>query len=126
MEPSIVILLAEDEHLIGLAIQDALEDGGYTVNHVTSGRDAIEVLEQNDPPVLGVITDIRLGQGPTGWDVAHRAREISPTISIIYMSGDSVHEHPSKGVPDSIMLQKPFAPAQLVTAISTLLNQVRG
>jgi hypothetical protein len=28
----------------------------------------------------------------------------------------------SKGVPNSILLKKPFAPAQLVTAVSQLLN----
>jgi hypothetical protein len=28
----------------------------------------------------------------------------------------------SKGVPNSIMLAKPFAPAQLVTAVATLLK----
>ncbi len=28
----------------------------------------------------------------------------------------------SRGVPDSIMIEKPFTPAQLVTAVSQLLN----
>jgi hypothetical protein len=38
------------------------------------------------------------------------------------MSGDSAEEWASKGVPNSIMLSKPFAPAQLSTAVSQLLN----
>jgi hypothetical protein len=38
------------------------------------------------------------------------------------MSGDSAEEWASKGVPISIMLAKPFAPAQLVTAVAQLLN----
>jgi hypothetical protein len=38
------------------------------------------------------------------------------------MSGASAADWPSKGVPNSIMLEKPFAPAQLVTAVSSLLN----
>jgi hypothetical protein len=38
------------------------------------------------------------------------------------MSGASAVDWPSKGVPNSIMLAKPFAPAQLVTAVSNLLN----
>ena len=38
------------------------------------------------------------------------------------MSGNSAADWTSKGVPNSIMLEKPFAPAQLVTAISNLLN----
>lgn len=42
--------------------------------------------------------------------------------TVVYMSGDSAEDWSSKGVPNSIMLSKPFAPAQLVTAISNLLN----
>jgi hypothetical protein len=38
------------------------------------------------------------------------------------MSGASADDWASKGVPNSIMLSKPFAPAQLVTAVSNLLN----
>jgi hypothetical protein len=38
------------------------------------------------------------------------------------MSGDSSDDWGSKGVPNSIMLEKPFAPAQLVIAVSQLLN----
>jgi hypothetical protein len=39
-----------------------------------------------------------------------------------YMSGDSSADWAVEGVPNSIMLAKPFAPAQLVTAISQLLT----
>ena len=38
------------------------------------------------------------------------------------MTGAAADEWASKGVPNSILLQKPFAPAQLVTAVSNLLN----
>jgi two-component system cell cycle response regulator CpdR len=38
------------------------------------------------------------------------------------MSGDSAVEWASEGVPKSIMLAKPFAIVQLVTAVSQLLN----
>ena len=68
------------------------------------GKDAIAVLEQHDPKVSAVITDIRLGAGADGWDVARRDREINQSVPIIYISGDSAHEHASKGVPDSVML----------------------
>ena len=57
-----------------------------------------------------------------GWEVARRIREIDPAFSIIYMTGAAADQWPSQGVPNSILLTKPFAPAQLVTAISNLLN----
>jgi hypothetical protein len=39
------------------------------------------------------------------------------------VTGASAHDWESHGVPHSIVLQKPFAPAQLVVAISSLLTK---
>jgi len=67
------------------------------------------------------VTDIALRGKIDGWDVARRAREIDPRFPVVYISGAG-GDWPSKGVPESVMLEKPFAPAQLVTAIANLLN----
>ena len=70
-----------------------------------------------------LVTDINLAPGKLdGWDVARHAREIDSNFPVIYMSGKDADDWASKGVPNSIMLTKPFAPAQLVTALSHLLN----
>jgi CheY-like chemotaxis protein len=124
VEPSLLILLAEDQALIGLHLQEVLEEAGFAVHHALSGGDAMAALAAHRDDLAGVVTDIQLGSGPTGWDVARRARELNPRIPMVYLSGDSAHEHTSQGVPDSMMIQKPFAPAQIVIAISTLLNAV--
>ncbi len=68
------------------------------------------------------MTDINLRGRLDGWEVAQRAREMDPYFPVVYISGASAGEWPSKGVPNSIMLEKPFAPAQLITAIANLLN----
>jgi CheY-like chemotaxis protein len=57
------------------------------------------------------------------WAIAKRAREINPDLAVIYMTGDSGHEYASNGVPSSILLAKPFAPAQLIAAVAQLLNE---
>jgi DNA-binding response OmpR family regulator len=44
-------------------------------------------------------------------------------MPIIYMSGESAEDWAAKGVPGSMMIAKPFAPAQLVTAISNVINE---
>lgn len=124
MGASVLILLVEDEHLIALSVQEALEEGGYAVRAASSGTDAISVLNEATDQICALITDIRLGTGPDGWDLARHARELNPRLPIVYMSGDSSRGHSSRGVPDSLMIQKPFAPAQIVTAVSTLLNAV--
>jgi CheY-like chemotaxis protein len=68
------------------------------------------------------VTDINLRGKIDGWEVGRSAREIDPTMPIIYMTGTNGEEWASKGVPNSLLLAKPFAPAQIVTAISQLLN----
>jgi hypothetical protein len=40
------------------------------------------------------------------------------------MTGAASDKWASHGVPNSVLLEKPFAPAQLVTAPSNLLNAV--
>ena len=122
MEPSLLILLAEDETLIALTLQDALEEAGFAVHHAVAGMEAMAALEEHKQNLSGVITDIRLGGGADGWAIGRKARELVPHIPVVYMSGNAAHEHTAKGVPDSIMLQKPFASAQVITAISALLN----
>jgi two-component system, cell cycle response regulator CpdR len=44
-------------------------------------------------------------------------------LPVIYISGHGSADWPSKGVPNSVVLNKPFATAQLVTALSTLLAE---
>jgi CheY-like chemotaxis protein len=70
-----------------------------------------------------LVTDINLSPGTLdGWGVARHVREIEPDFPVVYMSGTEASDWPSKGVPNSIKLAKPFAPAQLITAVSQLLN----
>ena len=71
---------------------------------------------------VALLTDVRLASDASGWDVARRARELSPAMPIVYLTGDSAADWASQGVPNSVLITKPFALAQVVTAISSLLN----
>ncbi|WP_346658485.1 hypothetical protein [Bradyrhizobium sp. 179] len=42
------------------------------------------------------------------------------------MTGSHAEAWKSQGVPNSILIEKPFAPAQLVAAVSQLLNVGTG
>lgn len=116
------VLLVEDERLIRDLLQGALEDGGFEVAHANSGDAAIDALQNRPGEFAGVVTDIDLGGGTTGWDVGHAARRATPVIAVVYMSGASSHQWESEGVPGSTMLMKPFAPAQLLVALATQIN----
>lgn len=122
MTDQVLLLLVEDEPLLRLAAGAALEDGGFGVTFASGGAEAMLALGHQAFPVAGLITDIRLGSGPDGWEVARRARETHPLLPVVYITGDSAADWPAYGVPNSLILQKPFADAQLVAAISSLLN----
>jgi hypothetical protein len=44
-------------------------------------------------------------------------------IPVIYISGDSAADWSAEGVPESIMISKPFVMAQIITAVASLLNK---
>lgn len=117
-----MLLLVEDEALILAATQDALETGGFEVATAQDGEEAIKLLDEQGERIAGMITDVRLGGGPSGWEVGRYARRAKADLPIVYTTGDSAAEWTSEGVPKSILIQKPFAEAQLLTAISSLLN----
>lgn len=115
------LLLVEDHTLIQNALRDALRDAGYVVAVAGDGGSALQELKAGADRFGGLITDIALGAGPDGWEVGQRAREISPQIGVVYISGASARDWPAKGVADSVMASKPFAVTQIVGAITALL-----
>lgn len=115
------VLLIEDEPLIAMSMEDALQYGGYRVDTAFSGVGALEYLD-HQAGFAALVTDIRLGQGPNGWEVARHAREKKPGIPVVYVSGDCAHDFTRLGVPGSTMLQKPFRIQDLLTALKKAMD----
>jgi DNA-binding response OmpR family regulator len=122
MNESPVVLVVEDDQIIQSIAEEALTDGGFDSVIASTGEEAVTLLQGNRANYRALVTDINLGDGIDGWEVARVGREIDPGFPIVYMSGKDADDWSSKGVPNSIMLAKPFAPAQLVTAVAQLLN----
>jgi len=117
----ILVLIVEDDALIQLELEAALHDGGDATDAEKNGESAIAKLEAATE-VRALVTDINLIGEKTGWDVARRARELFLNFPVIYVTSVAAEEWTSQGVPNSILISKPFAPAQITTAISQLLN----
>ena len=118
---AINILLVEDEPLLRLDFEDALTQAGFTVTAVATIA-AAEVTLASRSDWRGLVTDIRLEKGRSGWSLARVARQTYPDLAIVYISGDSAGEWSAEGVPHSVMISKPFAISQLITGVSHLLN----
>ena len=118
----LVVLVVEDDAPVQTIVEDALADGGFEPAIAASGEEAVTLLKGIKGKYRALMTDIQLRGVMDGWEAARRAREIDPEFPIVYMTGGNAADWPSRGVPNSILLTKPFAPAQLVTAVSQLLN----
>jgi CheY-like chemotaxis protein len=117
-----IVLLVEDEPLILLVAQDALEAGGYSVLAVQIASEALALLDDQFANLAGLVTDVRLPGGADAWEIARHARELRPDLPVVYTTGDSAGDWPAQGVPKSVVVQKPYAGAQLLTALSTLVT----
>ena len=118
-----VILIVDDEPLITDLLRTALEEAGYSSVEAPGVDEALALLDKDGARFAGLVTDINLGSPKRGWDVARRAREQNAAVAVVYCSGGSPHDWPIEGVPKSVMLTKPFAPAQVVVALSNLINE---
>jgi DNA-binding response OmpR family regulator len=122
LEDQLVILVIEDDPPIQGIVEEALSDGGFEPAIAPSGEEAVALLKGNKGKYRALVTDISLLGKIDGWEVARQAREIDPALPILYITGAHADRWPSQGVPNSVLLTKPFAPAQLVNAVSQLLN----
>ena len=117
-----IVLIVEDDLEIQAILDEALVEAGFETAIVSSAEEAVTLLTGKVADYRAIVTDINLKGMMNGWQVAKAAREIDPAFPIVYMTGAAAGEWPSHGVPNSILLAKPFAPAQLVPAVSQLLN----
>lgn len=122
MSDSVCVFVVDDEALILLTMEHALEDGGFDHKSAMSADDAAALFDRHGESCRALITDVNLGGKLSGWDVARDARRRFPTLPVIYVTADSAHEWAVNGVPNSILISKPFVAAQIVNAVSTLLN----
>ena len=117
-----IVLVVEDEEPLQEIVRDALKDGGFDLTTVASGEEAVAMIESGVVKYSALVTDINLKGSMKGWEIARLVRQIDPAFPVVYMTGAAADDWASEGVPNSILLKKPFAPAQLVTAVSQLLN----
>jgi DNA-binding response OmpR family regulator len=122
MSKAVRVLVVEDEAPICSFIEDALSDGGFEACSVHSGEVALSTFRDGRERCRALLTDVNLGDGISGWELARQIREITPGFPVVYITGASAGAWKSQGVVGSILIEKPFAPKQLAAAVSQLLD----
>lgn len=108
------VLVVEDDLLIGALAAEALEDAGFAVLTAASAEEAEVILGQEAVDVL--FTDIDLG-GRDGCDLASRALEVQPWLSVVFASGRSRRCHGSRVPAESPFLPKPYRLSDMISQI---------
>jgi DNA-binding response OmpR family regulator len=116
------VLVVEDESGICELLADMLEADGFVAHCVQTDRGAYDAL-RHDRSFACMIVDVNLGSGTTGYDVARFARQIDPTLPVIYVSGQtSPSSFEANGVPGSLFLAKPFTTDELLDQTRKLVG----
>lgn len=115
------LLLVENNPRIRALLRLSLENLGFAVSVAESGHAALRLIADRADRFDALISDIRLGDDVSGWDVARSARANDDGIAVLYMSGDSGDAWESQGVPGSRFLAKPFGIRAIPEALATLL-----
>jgi CheY-like chemotaxis protein len=110
-----LILVVEDEALERVDAAESLRQGGYRVNEAANASEAMDSL-QSEFPVDLLFTDINLGKGMDGIELALWALANLPRLKILVTTGDTL-KNVLPGVLGKI-LPKPCA-------LSDLLGRVR-
>jgi PAS domain S-box-containing protein len=109
------ILMVEDTALVRSAVKRMLANLGYEVIDVTTGQEAIAVL-QSDQAIDLLFTDMVLPGGMGGSDLALAAQRLRPKIRILLTSGYTQTKAlptASDGSTNLPLISKPYTKAEL-------------
>jgi CheY-like chemotaxis protein len=110
-----VILLVEDEFLIRMWVEEALQDAGHQVIAAGTADEAMRILERRHDVEL-MFTDIDMPGSMDGLGLASVVRDRWPPIHVVIASGKhrpQRHEMPAQ----SVFLPKPYLPDDIVGVI---------
>ena len=118
------ILVAEDESLAAMVLDEALTDAGHAVLLAEDGEAALQLASSNAFDVL--VTDLAMPR-MTGWELIPRLRARRADLPVVVMTGflppngrSLLFAH--QGGPLALLL-KPFGIAQLTSTIERVARR---
>lgn len=117
------ILVAEDENLAAIAIEEMLRDAGFDVLLAGDGQEALEIASLNAFDLL--LTDLRMPR-LSGNELVRRLREGRPGLPVIVMTG---YAPPGgvgalqSGYGPMVLLNKPLDPDELLENVRLLTGK---
>jgi signal transduction histidine kinase len=112
------VLAVDDEPMMTRAVMRMLKPLGHVVTTAVSGEEALDRLAEQTFDV--VVSDMGMGSGMNGWELADAVRLQWPSVRFILATGwgaaIDLGEARAKGV--EAVLAKPYHPAELLQALA--------
>jgi PAS domain S-box-containing protein len=118
------ILLVEDDAPLRQLAARLLRDAGYTVLDTHTPTEAVLTGTHHPGTIDLLLTDVVMPQ-MSGRTVAELLTKQRPSLNVLFMSGYTDDEVVRRGVvaTDTLFLQKPFTPAQLLSLVRTVISE---
>jgi PAS domain S-box-containing protein len=118
------ILVVEDDDDVRTYSVEILRELGYRVVEAHDGPSALRLLERQGRVDL-LFTDVVLPGGISGAQVAAQARQLKPTLKVLFTTGYARnaiihHGRLDKGVK---LITKPFGPGELAAKVRDVLDE---
>ncbi len=117
------ILVVEDEEFVLVLVRRVLMELGYTVLGARNGAEALEIIRKKEGDIRLILTDVVMPR-MSGPELALRAAESLPGVTILYMSGHPVgdREEDTKLPTGTTFIRKPFSPMALARVVREALD----
>lgn len=118
-----LLLVVEDNDLVREVLAMGLEDEGFVVKEAANAAAGLAAL--HDSPIVAMVTDVELGPGLSGLELAQQARSIMPDLPVLVVSGRPHLAAEWQPGPHSAWLGKPFDLHAVADTIRRLLGPSR-
>ena len=119
------VLVVEDEASVRSTVRRQLETLGHDVLEADSAAAALALLKSSDEPPHVLLTDVQLGGGMNGVDLAEAARrDFQPALPVVFMSGFTAVPEAQKRINASgaALLGKPVTLSELDRALNEVTS----
>ena len=114
------ILIIEDEPTIAMDLEAMVEDMGHSVSGIATTRDEAVRMGRETKPDLA-LADIRLADDSSGIDAVNELLVTFPDLPVIFITAFPERLLSGERPEPSFLIAKPFAPPQVLSAISQAL-----
>jgi DNA-binding NtrC family response regulator len=119
-----VLVVAEDEPLVRLFAADFLEEAGFKVFEACYADEALTLL-QSRPDVKVLMTDVEMGRGKNGFELAWEVRKRWPGVIVLIVSGRA-YPSPDDLPEGAVFIRKPYTPTNILRVIHDRIQRPDG